>query len=211
MRALLLCLIVGSGSLVLRTPRRLRRGRRLLALRGSAVDGGATEEGEIGGVVLNEEMQVTVQFLGSAASRQRRVRRTRRPPPEERWRLSAEPAGYRRMSSFCVFDTTNLEELVDKLAGDVGFRQFGERISITSYTDVVHCRFVSPARLVEASMHAYTHTRIHDYTHTYIPCIHTYRHTHRRKDIRTHRHRDIRFTLTLASELPTLTTNALTV
>ena len=101
------------------------------------------EEG-IGGAVLNEELKVTVQYLGSAASRQRRVRRTKRPPPDERWRLSVEPAGYMRMSAFCNFRAINLEDLIDLLEGDVSFRRFGERVSITSYTDVVHVRFVSP-------------------------------------------------------------------
>ena len=102
------------------------------------------EEQEIGGVVLNEELKVMVQYLGGAASRQRRVRRTRRPPPEERWRLSAEPAGYQRMSAFCNYATIDLEAAIDLIASNQAFRRFGERISITSYSDVVHCRMTSP-------------------------------------------------------------------
>lgn len=119
-----------------RFPVQPRAGRALA----SEVDG----EEEIGGAVLNEELYVTVQYLGGAASRQRRVRRTRRPPPEERWRLSAEPAGYLRMSAFCNSSTISLQESIDLIASNVGFRRFGERVAITSYTDVVHCRFTTP-------------------------------------------------------------------
>ena len=94
--------------------------------------------GDLYGVELNEEERVTVSFLGSAASRERRVRRTVRPNKEERWQNSPEPAGYKRMSAFCTVDSINLEDAIDRLTG---FSSFGERLSITSYTDVVHCRF----------------------------------------------------------------------
>ena len=49
-----------------------------------------------------------------------------------------EVEGYRRMSAFCLVDSINLEESITALTS---FSQFGERLSITSYTDVVHCRF----------------------------------------------------------------------
>ena len=81
---------------------------------------------------------MTVSFIGTAASRERRVRRTVRPNKEERWQNSPEPAGYKRMSAFCTVDSINLEDAIDRLTG---FSSFGERLSITSYTDVVHCRF----------------------------------------------------------------------
>ena len=40
---------------------------------------------DLSGATLNEEQKVTVTYSGSAASRERRVRRTRRPP--QPWRL----------------------------------------------------------------------------------------------------------------------------
>jgi uncharacterized Rmd1/YagE family protein len=92
----------------------------------------------LSGPVLNEEMRVTVSYSGSAASRERRVRRTRRPNKEERWQSSPEPEDYRRMAAFCTFDTIDLEEAITALTN---VSAFGETISITSYTDVVHCRF----------------------------------------------------------------------
>ena len=78
--------------------------------------------------------------LTGAASRERRVRRTRRPNKEERWQRSPEPAGYRRFSAFCTCDAIDLEEAITALTA---FSSFGERLSITSYTDVVHCRFLA--------------------------------------------------------------------
>ena len=95
---------------------------------------------DLRGALLNEEEKVTVTYSGSAASRERRVRRTRRPNKEERWQRSPEPAGYRRMSAFCTCDAIDLEEAITALTA---FSSFGERLSITSYTDVVHCRFLA--------------------------------------------------------------------
>ena len=101
---------------------------------------------ELAGASLNVEERVIVTFetevtySSSAASRERRVRRTRRPNKEERWQKSPEPEGYGRMSAFCTADSINLEEAITALTG---FSDFGERASITSYTDVVHCRFLS--------------------------------------------------------------------
>lgn len=42
------------------------------------------------------------------------------------------------MAAFCTFDTIDLEEAITALTN---VSAFGETISITSYTDVVHCRF----------------------------------------------------------------------
>lgn len=95
------------------------------------------------GPVLNEEERVTVSYSGSAASRERRVRRTRRPNKEERWTNSPEPEDYRRMAAFCTFDSIDLEQAITVLTN---FSSFGERLSITSYTDVLHCRFFSSAK-----------------------------------------------------------------
>ena len=88
-----------------------------------------------------------ITYSGSAASRERRVRRTRRPSKEERWQRSSEPAGYSRMSAFCTFDSISLEESISVLTG---FSSFSERVSITSYTDVVHARFTSAPRLTSS-------------------------------------------------------------
>lgn len=93
---------------------------------------------DLSGARLNEEERVTVTYSGSAASRERRVRRTRRLPKEERWQRSVEPEGYRRMSAYCIVDSINLEDAITVLTS---MASFGERVSITSYTDVAHARF----------------------------------------------------------------------
>ena len=136
--------IVRAPSLGRAQPTPWRTHRRVVANVVAGATNASAADSAFDGAMWNEEQKVTVQYLGGAASRQRRVRRTRRPSPEERWRLSAEPAGYRRMSAFCNFATINLESAMELLASDARFRAFGERMSITSYTDVVHCRFSSP-------------------------------------------------------------------
>lgn len=97
--------------------------------------------------VLNEEMTVTVSYIGGAKGRTRRVRRTRRPPIEERWAQETaealEQPGYQRMSAFCNFGALNLESAAELLALDDRFREFGDRLSVVSYADVLHCRFTS--------------------------------------------------------------------
>jgi uncharacterized Rmd1/YagE family protein len=113
---------------------------------------------EIDGPSLNEELTVSVQYLGGADSRQRRVRRTNRPPAEERWRLSTEEATdgsgnyiYRRMSAFCNYASIDVEAAIDLIANNEAFRRFGDSISITSYSDVVHVRMTSPPTSATAS------------------------------------------------------------
>ena len=88
-----------------------------------------------------EQERVSVMYSGSAASRERRVRRTRRPPKEERWATSVEPEGYGRFSAFCNFDSISLDDSIQLLTRDPKFAAFGDRLSVTSYTDVVHCRW----------------------------------------------------------------------
>ena len=119
--------------------------------RGSAITASSSQQpppgtklSDLSGASLNEEERVTVTYSGSAKSRERRVRRTRRPNKEERWQTSSEPVGFRRMSAFCTADTINLEDAVQALTG---FSSYGERLSITSYTDVVHCRFQKQSEL----------------------------------------------------------------
>ena len=90
-----------------------------------------------------EQERVSVMYSGSAASRERRVRRTRRPPKEERWATSVEPEGYGRFSAFCNFDSISLDDSIQLLTRDPKFAAFGDRLSVTSYTDVVHCRWLS--------------------------------------------------------------------
>ena len=96
--------------------------------------------------VLNEEKTVTVTYTGGATGRTRRVRRATRPPIEERWAQQTadalEEPGYRRMSAFCNFGALNLEAAAELLAADDRFRAFGDRLSVVSYADVVHCRFM---------------------------------------------------------------------
>ena len=103
------------------------------------------ELADLSGALLNVEERVTVSYSGSAASRERRVRRTKRPSKEERFNLSPEPAGYKRMSAFCTADSINLEEAISTLTNErfVTDRPLARRLAITSYTDVVHCRFFS--------------------------------------------------------------------
>jgi len=101
--------------------------------------------------VLNEEESVTVYYLGGSESRKRRVRRSSRPPPEERWRQSASDynaaSDYEtgRMSAYCTYLAIDLEDAVRRLESRDEFRIFGERATITSYSDVVHCSFYSSA------------------------------------------------------------------
>ena len=45
-----------------------------------------TEPEDLGGAIMNEENKVTVSYSSGAQGRTRRVRRTTRPPLEERWR-----------------------------------------------------------------------------------------------------------------------------
>lgn len=101
---------------------------------------------DLGGAVLNEEMKVTISYTGGAKGRTRRVRRARRPPLEERWRQQSDdlPPGYHRMSAYCNFGALNLEAAAEILAVDDRFRAFGDRLSVVSYADVVHCRFTAP-------------------------------------------------------------------
>ena len=47
------------------------------------------------------------------------------------------------MSAFCNFETLSLEGLSELMATSDRFRAFGDRLSVVSYTDVVHCRFSS--------------------------------------------------------------------
>ena len=51
------------------------------------------------------------------------------------------PEGYQRMSAFCNFGAFDLEQVTSVLENDERFRSLGDRLSIVSYTDVVHCRF----------------------------------------------------------------------
>ena len=46
----------------------------------------ATDPEDLGGAIMNEENLVTVSYSSGAQGRTRRVRRTTRPPLEERWR-----------------------------------------------------------------------------------------------------------------------------
>jgi len=79
------------------------------------------------GAELNEELRLSVQYLGGPASRQRRVRRTKRPSREERWRQSslAYREGHMRMSSFCSFNSIDLELAIELLEQDVRWRRCG--------------------------------------------------------------------------------------
>lgn len=101
---------------------------------------------ELGGACLNEELCVTVSYSSGPKGRQSRVRRTRRPPIDELWETSlaevGDELGYQRMSAFCNYASINLEAALSAMESDQGFRAFGERISIVSYADVVHARFL---------------------------------------------------------------------
>lgn len=79
----------------------------------------------LGGAELNEEVRLSVQYLGGPASRQRRVRRTKRQSREERWRQSslAYREGHSRMSAFCSFDTLDLEGAVELFEQDARWRR----------------------------------------------------------------------------------------
>ena len=47
------------------------------------------------------------------------------------------------MSAFCNFGSLSLEGVSELMATSDRFRAFGDRLSVVSYTDVVHCRFSS--------------------------------------------------------------------
>jgi len=124
-------------------------------IRAEAFDG-ASEEPM--GAIFNEEEKVTVLYSSGAQGRTRRVRRTTRPPKEEQWRKhSAElqPAGYRRITAGCQYGSINLEEVAELMASSDSFRAFGERLSIVSYTEVVHCRFSSSSFAPESVCDAF--------------------------------------------------------
>ncbi len=104
------------------------------------------DEAMLGAARLNEELRVTVTYSSGPQGRARRVRRTKRPSLEERWRSSAaDIAGFSRMSAFCNFGSINLEEAVGVLEREERLRAFGERISIVAYADVVRARWTDSA------------------------------------------------------------------
>lgn len=106
-------------------------------------------EPDADGAVLNFEERVSVYYSGGAKSRERRVRRTRRPNREERWQLSPEPSGYRRMSAFCNVDSIDLERAIESI---MTLNKYGRHLAIKSYTDVVHCRFFWKKNLTDAEI-----------------------------------------------------------
>ncbi|EOD07720.1 hypothetical protein EMIHUDRAFT_218258 [Emiliania huxleyi CCMP1516] len=110
---------------------RLQRSAAITAQTGAPTD-------DLGGPSLNEELRLSVQYLGGPASRQRRVRRTKRPPPEERWRQSALAwrEGHGRCSSYCSFMSIDLDSAIELLEKSERWRAFGQKLSIVSYADV---------------------------------------------------------------------------
>lgn len=95
------------------------------------------------GSSVNSDLRVTVTYSDGPLGRARRVRRTRRPSIETRWKLAEDIPGYGRMSAICNFGSISLEQVISLLEGNAGFVAFGSRATIVSYADVVHCRWTT--------------------------------------------------------------------